>query len=176
MDWEVSAGTCHCHTYWLPIIIIGGPAVLHCQTVTFVALGGLHSSLKLVCGARYGSLGGMIRIQPASDKMLPQTKILDAVASRGTSTPLLGATCGLSQVTFVKIKGLALQKAGMLGARLALPTSSAQTHAMFDRACFSLWVGGSDFCIPKCIAAANLKSKSRLICGAHCAPTFTVTP
>ncbi|MFM7986927.1 MAG: hypothetical protein ACKPKO_47195, partial [Candidatus Fonsibacter sp.] len=63
MGFEVSAGTCHCHTYLLPIII-GGPALLHWRTLTFAALGVMRSSQKLVCCmnliVRYGGLGVMI--------------------------------------------------------------------------------------------------------------------
>ncbi|MFM7979119.1 MAG: hypothetical protein ACKPKO_07360, partial [Candidatus Fonsibacter sp.] len=74
---------------------------LHLHTLTVIALGVLHLSQKLVCGiyiiARYGGLGGLIRIQWQNDAMRPQTHMLDAVASRGTLTRLLGATCCLIQ-------------------------------------------------------------------------------
>ena len=145
----------------------------------FAALGVLHSSQKQAFGinliARCGDLGGMIRIHLPSGAMRPPSRFLDAVASRGNSTQLLGATCGLSQVAFVEIKGLALQKAGMLGARLALHISSAQQRAIYNRACFRLVVGFPIF-IPQSTAVANSKSNSKLICGAHCTPSFTATP
>ncbi len=114
----------------------------------------------------------MIRIQWPSDAMRPQTNMLDAVASRGTLTPLLGSTCGLRQVTCVSIKGLALQKVGMLGARLALHISSAQNRALVIEHVSHFGLGLPNF-IPKSVAAANRNSKSKLICGPHCAPTLS---